>query len=99
MTRHLGHRHTLGQSQDLRIEIELALRPAIAAVTSRSFPSGIMSPIVTGLDLNGCGLRRLLALFRSFPSSGSMAISFEIRRVSSLLSRLSEAAFAPSGWP
>jgi hypothetical protein len=48
--------------------------------TSSSFPSLIRSPIVTGLERNGCDLRRLLALLRwlsSSTSSGSLEISFE----------------------
>jgi hypothetical protein len=47
-------------------------------------PSRIRSPIITGLNRIGCGLRRLLALFRSFSnstSSGRLEISLEIRRL------------------
>ena len=49
------------------------------------------SPIVTGLMRSGCGLRRLLALFRSFSSStssGRRAISLGILLASSLVSRV-----------
>jgi hypothetical protein len=58
--------------------------------------------MVTSLNGSGCGLRLLRALFRSFSSStssGRREISFEIRRASSLVSRLSETAIALSGWP
>ena len=50
--------------------------------------------------LIGCGLRRLLALFRSLStstSSGRREISLAMRRASSLLRR--PPATAPSGWP
>jgi hypothetical protein len=46
MVRHLRHRHTLGQAQDLRIEIKVPLRPTIAAVDLQQFPRRIRSPIV-----------------------------------------------------
>jgi hypothetical protein len=38
-------------------------------------------------------------ILSSSTSSGSLVISFEILRASSLVSRRSEAAIAPSGWP
>jgi hypothetical protein len=59
MASHLRHRHALGQPQDLGIEIEMALRPACAAVQLQELAVLIRSPIVTGLNRSGCGLRRL----------------------------------------
>jgi hypothetical protein len=82
MARHLRHLHALGQPQDFWIEIQVPLWPALQW-TSSSFPSRIISPMVTGLNRSGWCLRRLGLINRSVSSStssGSLAMSFEIRR-------------------
>ena len=102
MAGHLRHRHALGQPQDLGIEIEVPLRLAIAAVDLQQLPLPDQVADRHRLEPKRLRLAPALALFRSFSSStssGSREISLEIRRASSLVSRLSETAIAPSGWP
>jgi len=74
----------------------------MAAVNLQKLALTIRSPIVTGLNLSGWGLRRLLALFRSCSSStssGRRAISFEILQASSSVSRFGDVATAFAGSP
>jgi hypothetical protein len=97
-----GTGHALGQVETAGVDIEMTLRTHELQWTSRSLPSRIRSSIVTGLILSGFGLRRLLASLRSFSSStssGRRAISMEIRRASSSVSRFGDVATAFGGSP
>jgi hypothetical protein len=56
MARHLRHRHALAQAQNLGIEVQVPLRPAIAAVNLEQLP---LSDEVTnrhGLQVEGLRL-------------------------------------------
>jgi hypothetical protein len=94
---HLRHRHTFGQPQDLGIEIEVPLRPAIAAVHFQQFPF-----------LDEVADRHRFETERLWLASalGLVAISLQLDQLGKPGDQLrdpsrlvSETAIAPSGWP
>jgi hypothetical protein len=59
MPSHLLHRHGLGQAECLRTEIEVPLRPAVAAMHLQQLPLADRHR----LESSGSDFLRLLALF------------------------------------